>query len=140
ISQFDEKGIEMFFDLRMASSPERLKQWAVDMLDRLQSELSASDRSTKHHIVKQVLELISNDLGHDISVKTIADKVFLHPVYLSKVFKAETGEALGDCIIRMKMERALYLLKHTNKKIYEITSELGYQNPQYFSKLFRKHF
>jgi two-component system response regulator YesN len=38
------------------------------------------------------------------------------------------------------MEKALYLLKHTNKKIYEITTVLGYQNPQYFSKMFKKHY
>ncbi|WP_153794878.1 helix-turn-helix domain-containing protein, partial [Paenibacillus polymyxa] len=34
----------------------------------------------------------------------------------------------------------LYLLKYSNKKIYEITTELGYQNPQYFSKMFKKHY
>jgi two-component system response regulator YesN len=34
----------------------------------------------------------------------------------------------------------LYLLKNSNMKIYEITSELGYQNPQYFSKTFKKYY
>ena len=76
----------------------------------------------------------------DISVRSIAERVYLHPVYLSKLFKSETGESLGDYIIRVKMERARWLLAHTNRKIYEITAELGYQNPQYFSKMFKKHF
>jgi len=40
----------------------------------------------------------------------------------------------------MRMEKAVYMLKSTNKKIYEITTELGYQNPQYFSKIFRKYY
>ncbi|MBO9598985.1 MAG: helix-turn-helix transcriptional regulator, partial [Cohnella sp.] len=110
------------------------------MLSKLERELSESDQYTKSHIVKQVQELVMNDIRHEASVKTIADKVFLHPVYLSKIYKLETGESLGDYIIRVRMEKALYLLKSTNKKIYEITSELGYQNPQYFSKMFRKYY
>lgn len=110
------------------------------MLAKLQKKLSESDQYTKSYIIKQVHELVGSHSGHDLSVKTIADHVFLHPVYLSKIYKAETGEGLGDYIIRMRMERALYLLKHTNKKIYEITTELGYQNPQYFSKMFKKHY
>ncbi|RED63972.1 response regulator [Cohnella lupini] len=140
IHQINEAGLDPLLDPTSVHSPEKLRSWAVDMLDKLRLELSESDRYTKSHIVKQVQELVTGDTGHETSVKTIADKVFLHPVYLSKIYKIETGESLGDYIIRIRMEKALYLLKHTNKKIYEITTELGYQNPQYFSKMFKKHY
>lgn len=86
------------------------------MMNKLKSEWSASEQSAKSYVVKQVQELISQDRGQELSVKTIADQVYLHPVYLSKIYKAETGEGLGDYIIRMRMERALYLLKYSNKK------------------------
>ncbi|GIO32159.1 MULTISPECIES: response regulator [Paenibacillus] len=138
--QIDQSGFDLMHDQSMILSLDKLKGWAGAMLEKLRTELSASDRYTRSYIIHQVQELISKDLGQDTSVKTIADKVFLHPVYLSKIYKAETGESLGDYIIRMRMERALYLLKKTNKKIYEITAELGYQNPQYFSKMFKKHY
>ncbi|MEI0739624.1 helix-turn-helix domain-containing protein [Paenibacillus sp. JTLBN-2024] len=136
--QIDQSGFDLMHDPSMVLSLDKLKGWAEAMLAKLRTELSASDRYTRSYIIHQVQELVSRDLGQDTSVKTIADKVFLHPVYLSKIYKAETGESLGDYIIRMRMERALYLLKKTNKKIYEITAELGYQNPQYFSKMFKK--
>jgi two-component system response regulator YesN len=110
------------------------------MLEKLERELSESDRNQRSRIVGRVQELVMNDIGQETSVKTIADKVFLHPVYLSKIYKMETGESLGDYIIRIRMEKAQYLLRSTNKKIYEITTELGYQNPQYFSKMFRKYY
>ncbi|MDR9852572.1 response regulator [Paenibacillus sp. VCA1] len=138
--QIDQSGFDLMHDQSMILSLDKLKGWAGAMLEKLRTELSASDRYARSYIIHQVQELISKDLGQDTSVKTIADKVFLHPVYLSKIYKAETGESLGDYIIRMRMERALYLLKKTNKKIYEITAELGYQNPQYFSKMFKKHY
>ncbi|QSF43318.1 response regulator transcription factor [Paenibacillus tianjinensis] len=140
ISQIDQYALDPLLTQSIIVSYDRLQDWALDMLGKLEKELSESDQYTKSYIIKQVHELVGNHTGHDLSVKTIADHVYLHPVYLSKVYKAETGEGLGDYIIRMRMERALYLLKNTNKKIYEITTELGYQNPQYFSKMFKKHY
>lgn len=140
VSQINELGIDFILDQTMVLSPDRLEEWAIGVLNKLQSELSVKEESAKSFIVKQVQEIVATNLSQDTTVKTIADRVFLHPVYLSKVFKAETGESLSEWIIGMKMERALYLLKNTNKKIYEITSELGYQNPQYFSKTFKKYY
>lgn len=132
-------GVDIWLDRSRFSSLDKLKGWAAETLGRLERQTEDGGESySKKHIICQVQELVTGDPGADVSVKTIADKVFLHPVYLSKIFKNETGESLGDYIIRIRMERAVYLLKHTNKKIYEITAELGYQNPQYFSKVFKK--
>ncbi|MGQ3477706.1 response regulator transcription factor [Paenibacillus sp. TY11] len=140
ITQMDQVGFDPVHAQKMVHSFPHLKEWIFSMMNKLKSEWSASEQSAKSYVVKQVQELISQDKGQELSVKTIADQVYLHPVYLSKIYKAETGEGLGDYIIRMRMERALYLLKYSNKKIYEITTELGYQNPQYFSKMFKKHY
>lgn len=140
ITQMDQVGFDPLHAQKMVHSFLHLKEWIFSMMNKLKSEWSASEQSAKSYVVKQVQELISQDKGQELSVKTIADQVYLHPVYLSKIYKAETGEGLGDYIIRMRMERALYLLKYSNKKIYEITTELGYQNPQYFSKMFKKHY
>ena len=140
IAEIDQAGMDFLLDRSIVHSLDKLRTWSLGMLEKLEKELSANDRFTRSYIVKQVQEIVSGELGQDVSVKTIADRVYLHPVYLSKIYKAETGESLGDYIIRMRMERAHYLLKSTNKKIYEITLELGYQNPQYFSKMFKKFY
>ncbi|WP_438444093.1 response regulator transcription factor [Gorillibacterium sp. sgz5001074] len=139
MAQLDASGFDPILNPNMMHSLEQVRAWTFRMLDTLQEDVSVSDLHTKSYIVKQVQKMVAVELGQDLSVKTIADRVFLHPVYLSKIYKAETGESLGDYIIRMKMDKALYLLRHTNKKIYEITTELGYQNPQYFSKMFKKY-
>jgi len=133
-------GHDWILDQSAMQSLDELRQWTEQMLIRMRDELSRQEQHAKHHIVHQVKQLVANMLGQDLSVKTIADRVYLHPVYLSKVYKSVTGESLGDYIIRMRMERALYLLKYTNRRIYEITNELGYQNPQYFSKMFKKYY
>lgn len=141
IHEMDPTGFDFLFANQLIQAPSKLKTWATEMLSKLQAELSDQvGIQNRRHIIAQVQELVTASHGQALSVKAIADQVYMHPVYLSKIYKAETGEGLGDYMIRMRMERALYLLKHTNKKIYEITSELGYQNPQYFSKMFKKHY
>lgn len=140
MNRIDPDGMNMLFDRSLIGSEEKLKRWADGVLGKLEEEMTESDSYNKRHIIKQVQEMVTGELGAETSVKTIADKVYLHPVYLSKIYKSETGESLGDYIIRMRMERAVYMLKSTNKKIYEITTELGYQNPQYFSKIFKKYY
>lgn len=141
VHEIDHAGFDLLLAHQLIQSPDKLRRWATEMLAKLQEELSDQEGvQSRRHVIKQVQEMVTRDAGQELSVKMIADKVYLHPVYLSKIYKAETGEGLGDYMIRMRMERALYLLKNTNKKIYEITSELGYQNPQYFSKMFKKHY
>lgn len=140
IQTIDPQRLHLLPDRSIMMTVSSLKTWSLDMIDLLSMQYDESDKYQKKHIIKQVQELVNKELGIDTSVKSIADRVYLHPVYLSKLYKSETGESLGDYIIRMRMEKAVYMLKSTNKKIYEITTELGYQNPQYFSKIFKKHY
>ncbi len=141
LGESDAGSLDPFAAQHITGSLDRLRSWCMNVLGRLEvQQNNTTTEPSRSRIVKQVQEIVSESLGQDVSVKSIADRVYLHPVYLSKIYKTETGEGLGDYIIRIRMEKALYMLKHTNRKIYEITAELGYQNPQYFSKLFKKHY
>jgi len=139
LHQIGGPGLDPLLDPPLLLAADKVRAWAFDTLDSLRRQLTESERDIKSRIVRQVREMVMAEPG-EITVRSIAERVYLHPVYLSKLFKSETGESLGDYIIRVKMERARWLLQHTNRKIYEITAELGYQNPQYFSKMFKKHF
>ncbi len=136
-----EEGFDPVLARGLVQQPQRLRAWGLGLLANFAEQMSSSGGGEgRSKVVSRVRQLVGSGLDGDLSVKTLADQVYLHPVYLSKIYKAETGEALGDYIIRMRMERAAHLLRHSSKKIYEITSELGYQNPQYFSKMFKKQY
>jgi len=121
-------------------SAAQLREWALRCSERLQRDMELETEENRLSVVGKVRTYIEENLHRDVSLQAIADHVHLHPVYLSKIYKTETQEGLSDYLYRLRMEKAAYLLKQTNRKIYEITADLGYQNPQYFSKLFRKHF
>ncbi|MDM5340290.1 response regulator [Fictibacillus enclensis] len=138
LSDIDHTMIDIVMGNRTFHTIHGLKEWTFSIFSKLKKEIDTGEKKEKRQIIQQVQEFIAEHLSQDVSVKSIAVQVYLHPVYLSKLFKQETGESLGDYIIRMKMEKAADLLKHTHLKSYEITTQLGYQNPQYFSKMFKK--
>lgn len=72
------------------------------------------------------------------SVTYLADKVNLSPNYLSDLLKKETGMNTKDHIQHHLIEEAKNILLGTNKSISEIAYELGFEYPQYFSKLFKQ--
>lgn len=60
--------------------------------------------------------------------------------YLGKRFKLETGIPFSQYVIQHRMEKAMYLLKHTNAKIYEVADQIGMDDSNYFATTFKRHF
>ena len=73
-------------------------------------------------------------------MQSISEHVYLHAVYLSKIYKEITGLNLSEYILHARMEEAKRLLEKTSFKIYEITEKVGYQSPQHFIRRFKKYY
>lgn len=58
--------------------------------------------------------------------------------YLCQVFKKYTGIPMTRYIQQLRVQRAKHLLDHTGKSIREISEEVGYSDPFYFSRLFKR--
>lgn len=72
------------------------------------------------------------------TVKDIANKVNLSPSYLSDLLKRETGLNAQDHIHYFVIEQAKNILLQTNHSVSEIAYSLGFEYPQYFSRLFKQ--
>jgi YesN/AraC family two-component response regulator len=88
--------------------------------------------------IRRIKQLIAEQLEHNISLRSIAEQVYLSPKYVSELFKRETNENFVDYIIRCRLERAKTLLRTSQLKIYEIASLVGYSNTKHFMTLFRQ--
>jgi AraC-like DNA-binding protein len=72
------------------------------------------------------------------TVKSLADQVHLSPSYLSDLLKKEMGMTAQDLIHYHLIETAKNILLHTDQSVGEIAYSLGFEYPQYFSKLFKQ--
>jgi two-component system response regulator YesN len=89
--------------------------------------------------VETIKRWISANYNQHADLNTLAGMVFLTPSYLSKLFKQETGLTLTDYVIEIRIRKAKQLLKNApDLKIHEIGTEVGYPDPAYFNKLFKK--
>lgn len=124
---------------RAVRSVQQLSEWAGYMLDKIQGSDQAEQRSSKEKLTMRIKDYVDRNLG-TASLQTIADAVYLHPVYLSRLYKAETGEGISEYIHKQRMVKAAQLLRTPTIRIYEISESLGYKNAAYFSKVFREQY
>ena len=75
----------------------------------------------------------------DISLDDISRELDISPYYFSKLFKEETGENFVEYVTARRISKAKSLLKEADKSIKEICMEVGYSDPNYFSRIFKKY-
>lgn len=96
------------------------------------------DKKINDRVIKEIMNYINYDLS-DSSLKSLAEKIRINPVYLSRYFKEKTGMNFIDYLIKRKMEKAEDLLFSTNLPIVEISELVGYSNEKNFSRAFKKY-
>ncbi|WP_248929355.1 response regulator transcription factor [Paenibacillus hamazuiensis] len=126
--------------LTPSTTVKHLREWVRSVYGKFHASALQESRTARTNIVKEAQKYILAHLSQNISLQEISDQLRLHPAYLSRVYKLETGENISEYITRLKLEKSAQLLTLSTMKIYEISIEVGYQNPNYFNKVFKKHF
>mgnify|MGYP001444979548 CR=1 FL=1 len=89
-------------------------------------------------VISRVLELINEQLSsHTLSLKSIADEVYLNATYLGRIFKEQMGETFSNYLINLRINKAKELLSDPAMKVYEVSEQVGYSDTAYFTKLFK---
>ncbi|EXX91648.1 AraC family transcriptional regulator [Paenibacillus darwinianus] len=89
------------------------------------------------HITKSIHYLKKN-YSDNISLSQLADYLQINKSYLSLLFKQEIGVNFTNYLNNIRIEKAKELLLHSNYKAYEIAKQIGFDNPYYFSKVFKE--
>lgn len=96
---------------------------------------------SRKYIVEKIMDYFEDHYEEKISLDQIAENMYLSPFYISKIFKAETGDTPIRYLINVRLEKALEILKEDRElSIQEVSARVGYDDAYHFSKLFKKHF
>ncbi|MEN9510786.1 MAG: hypothetical protein RLZZ370_605 [Bacteroidota bacterium] len=134
------QNIDSFSQAITIANIELLLQYAA----RFYGRQFITRKSANRHVVSRVEQFLkayfeSNDHRNDgiPTVKELAGQVHLSPSYLSDLLKKETGLNAQDHIHYFVIEQAKHILIETNQSVSEIAYSLGFEYPQYFSRLFK---
>ena len=107
--------------------------WLIDVLDHF------DDQSLGKGAIREIQLYIRQHYSENITLNFLAEQFFLHPNYLSRLFKEKTGKNFVEYLTEVRMEKVKELLRTSDCKIIEICAMAGYDNPRYFSKVFKQY-
>lgn len=100
------------------------------------NELAITNKKDCTHNIADILEYIENNYS-TATLTSTANHFHFHPNYLSSLIKKTIGKSYKDIIQEHKLKKACSLLKNTDITIDEISSEIGYNNLNFFYKKFK---
>lgn len=98
--------------------------------------LTESDRLRPE--IQEIKRYVTGHIGQEFTVARAAQMCSMSESYFSHIFKKEMGISFVDYVNQQKVRAAEKLLLHTDLRIGEIAAEIGVDNPNYFSVLFKK--
>lgn len=90
--------------------------------------------------VQNILKYVAEHLTEKLSLQSISDYVNLSREYTCQLFKKETGKTLTEYINEQKLFLARDLILNKEMSLTDISSHLSFENYNYFSRLYHKHF
>ena len=124
-------------DIFMLLSPEAIVDWMHQRMLALFDfeEQQISEKAEKS--IDKVMTYMRAHFTEDISLNTTADSVYLHPTYISRLIKGQTGKTFTTLITEFRIEKAVDLLASSHLHVYEIAEQIGFHNLKYFYKVFK---
>lgn len=116
----------------------QLRLETTRLLDRMQTVYKSYFERMEVDKIQQIKQFIYDNSHKDISLDILAQKVDLSPIYISKMFKEKLGINYIDFLTECRIGKAKKLLNNSERSLKEITFEIGYHDPNYFSKVFKK--
>ncbi|UQF11051.1 AraC family transcriptional regulator [Vagococcus lutrae] len=129
-----------YYQYLMQSQLSLLKYYLLDHFLIPLSEDELSEMPTVNNKIYGILQYIQSHFTEDISLAQIAEFSEYTIPYLSKYFKKRTGITVLDYIYKLRLERAIYLMKTTDKTLLDISLEAGFPNMQSFRTRLKKEF
>ncbi|KRN99392.1 AraC family transcriptional regulator [Companilactobacillus kimchiensis] len=131
-----DRGIDNFvirYSLDVNDAIDELKDSEGEALQQIKV------MSTSNSSIISAIEYIDSNLDKRLTLDQVSSKVYLSDYYFSKLFKRETGLSFSVYLNARKIQKAMILLKESDKSINDISANLGFTRLSYFSQTFKKY-
>ncbi len=135
---FDSEKLQLSqtrYYFRMAAVM-RMEKSILQMIHGLKKE----HQYQNPRIVNQIKQFLDEHYADKITLDELAKRIPISRSYLTILFKQDTGKTVWEYLMDVRMRTAKLLLLDHNLKIYELANQIGYENSEHFSKLFKEYY
>lgn len=137
--QLEEQEAKLWEELYRQETIDELRQSVTAHLIGVCEAIREKRNGKSHNLVERVRAIIDRRFAdNELTVAEIGKEVYLTDTYVSLLFKQETGKTVNEYLTQVRIEKAKELLLDPRHKFYEICYAVGYADPSYFSKLFKR--
>ncbi|HEY5586856.1 MAG TPA: response regulator [Ruminiclostridium sp.] len=128
--------------IKSCETVDELKKLIIKLYEDTVTLVLEKKRFKTSQIVEKAKTYIENNYSKEsLSLDQIAESIFINSSYLSKVFKRELQFTIIEYLTNFRMKIAQKLLQgNPEMQLSELAEKVGYSDPYYFSKSFKKHF
>lgn len=110
----------------------------IEYIAKNKGQSESSPLTHQNDIFQRFISLVNTYSKTERNVSFYADKLCLTPRYLNTVIRQANQQTVMDWINQSIILEAKVLLKHSNRLVYQISDELNFPNPSFFSKFFKR--
>ena len=123
----------------LIESRKKLKRHFSHELTPIPSQMSSSNADEQ--FLKKAMEIVEKNFNDpDFGVEEFVEKMCISRSLLHKKLSALTDQSAGDFITSLRLKKAAQLLHLPDKNISDVAYDVGFNDPKYFSRIFRKYF
>ena len=120
-------------------SLDQLRLWFTSKIEEASKMINTDKDEKSVSTIEQAKRYIEANYNKEISLDDVSREVDISPYYFSKLFKDETGVNFIEYLTNIRLDRAKELLGSSDLSMKEICLEIGYADPNYFSRMFKKN-
>lgn len=120
----------------------KMKKCVTKMTDKViffEEHFMDNTSDSKQQYVLEAIDYIKSEYQQDITIRDVAGNLAISESYLSRLFRKETGYTFVEYLTNYRIKEAIELLKNHKVKIYEVSQLVGFNDPRYFSTIFKKY-
>ena len=102
-----------------------------------QSLNTSGYKDISHKTIASIVSYINNNYQEDVTLKSISEKFFLSPCYVSRLFKKVTGGSFVDYLNGVRIKEAQKYLQKRGLTILDISLKVGFKNVTHFERVFK---
>jgi two-component system response regulator YesN len=118
---------------------EGIRNWFIEKIKLSCLKMASKKKERSTSVIEKAKAYIISNFNKQISLDDVSREVNISPYYFSKIFKEETGENFIDYLTNIRIDKAKELLANSDLSMKEICGKVGYSDPNYFSRSFKKN-